>query len=425
MNLLFLFYEEIIRHLTKCDDVNQNSLQKLIKLQERDCFDFQFPVSLKIWRNYMKLNEDEAENYRDSILLYSIDETSESSVETSIRTLKNESKKWTFTIENVELVDGRCSFTIDRASSYSRVLREISENPSYGISDKMEDETMNLISEGEETSTVTQFRVQLVTDVINRLIPFSRFTLLSDSSAAKYKIFITSKSKLCKDDENTSRTLLTCGPVINPADKKISTLSTDDYIKRRREDMHLISIHKYGMRVKSDETLNNMMTRLGRNAATLDLLEVKQSAAVTLSSDPKQAFILYNSARIETLMEKFRQKVEEGYYMNVPGAHEIDTSLLQEVEEWKLFKLLLTFPDVLERAVNELPQGRVNIHFVHKHLSELASVFSVYYRRVRLLTENRAQLMPVLHAKIYFLRCLQKIFNETLGIFSIDPVAFM
>jgi len=189
--------------------------------------------------------------------------------------------------------------------------------------------------------------------------------------------------------------------------------------------MHLISIHKYGILVKSDETLNNMMTRLGRNAATLDLLEVKQSASVSLSSDPKQAFILYNSARIETLMEKFRQKVGEGYYKDVPAAHKIDTNLLQEVEEWKLFKLLLTFPDILERSVNELPQGRVNIHCIHKHLSELASVFSVYYRRVRLLTENRAQLMPVLHAKIYFLRCLQKIFNETLGIFSIEPVAFM
>lgn len=424
MNLLDSFYEELTKYLSRSDGEYNENLHKLVKLQERECFDFQFPVSLNIWKNYLKLNEKDVEKYSDSILLYSVDETNEDSTEISIEALKEESKRWTFTIENVELKDWRCSFTICRPASYARMLDELSSNSSYGKTAKIETETVSIESDGDETSTVTQFRVHLVTEAVKNLMTFSEFVLVGDPSAAKYKILVTSKSKLCKENE-TSQVLLTCGPVTNPVDKKISNVSAQDYVNRRTEDMHLISIHKYGVRVKNDNAFKDIVRRLGKNAATLDLLEVKQASSITLSPDPKQAFILYNSARIETLMEKFNKKVQEGYYKKVPEAHEIDTSLLKEAEEWQLFKLLLTFPNVLKRSIHELPRGRVNVHLIHKFLSEMVSVFSVYYRRVRLLTENRIQLMPVLQAKIYFLRSVQKVFNETLKIFSIEPVAFM
>ena len=427
MNLLNTFYEELTKYLSKSDDVNLNkNLQKLMKLQDRDNFDFQFPISISnVWKNYLKLNENDVEKYCDNILLYSINATSEDSIERSIEALKNESKTWTLTIENIELIDSRCQFTINRASSYKRILMFTSSSTSYGTNEKIETETIHIETDGDDKSTVTQYRVRLVADVLQKLIPFSRFILVNDPSTAKHKILVTSKSKLPTDENQTSCVLLTCGAVTNPTDKKISNTNAHDYIKQRTEDMHLISIHKYGVRVKDDKAFSEILTRLGRNAATLDLLEVKTSATIILNPDPKQAFILYNSARIETLMEKFNKKVDEGYYQTIPDIDAIDTSLLKEIEEWKLFKLLLTFPQVLERSINELPQGRVNIHLIHKFLFELINVFSIYYRRVRLLTENRVQLMPVLQAKICFLQCIQKVFNDTLNIFSIDPIAYM
>lgn len=197
------------------------------------------------------------------------------------------------------------------------------------------------------------------------------------------------------------------------------------YVAKRCEDMQLISIHKYGIRVRSDDNFRKLIEKLGRYAVILDFLEVKHSSAMTLATDPRQAFILYNSARLETLMEKFNNKVTEGYYEDLPDVQDIDMSLLKEFEEWQLLKMILFFPEIIDRGINYLSEGKVALHLIHKYLSAFASIFSIYYRRVRLLTENRSQLMRVLHAKIYFLRAVQRIFNETLAIFSIEPVAFM
>lgn len=424
MSLLYLFCDEVTKYLSRTDG-NVAVLKNLIKLQERECFDFQIPASLHIWKNYLNLNENDVENYHDSILLYSIHSTNEGDSRVSIDVLKKESKKWTFTIENVEVKDNRwILLIINRPSSFSRILKEILRNPNYGKAEKLETETISIESEAgdDDTSTVTQFRVHLVNNIVKNLTTYSKFVSV-DAALATHKILVTSKSNLGRNEDQT-RVLLTCGAVLDPLTKKISNMSAQEYVKQRTDEMHLMSIHKYGIRVKSDEALGNLMARLGRNVATLDFLEVKTASSMFLNPDPKQSFILYNSARIETLMKKFDKKVEEGYYETISDV-EIDTSLLKEEEEWKIFKLLLSFPEILEYSIKELPQGRVNIHLLHKFLTEMVSTFSVYYRRVRLLTENRAQLMPVLQAKICFLRCFQKVFNETLHIFSIEPVAFM
>lgn len=168
-----------------------------------------------------------------------------------------------------------------------------------------------------------------------------------------------------------------------------------------------------------------LVDRLGNYAAVLDLLEVKQSSALALKSDVQQAFILYNSARMETLMKKFESKVSQGYYETLPEVGDVDLSLLKEEEEWQLLKLLLIFPDVIDRSINELNQGKVSLHLIHKFLSSLVNVFSIYYRRVRVLTENRSHLQQVLFAKIHFLRIVRKILNETLVIFGIMPLEMM
>lgn len=420
MNFLINFNEDITNYLSKSNcSTNKNSL-KLIKFVESGAFDFTFPLSLKIWRNYLKdLSEDDIGKYQDNILIYSTKDASENGLES----FKVASSNWTFKIERIEIKDHRCSFTICRASTFDRLLNEIMNDSSdYGKSLKVIGETVSLeVDNDDDNASITHHRVEIIAKVVRRLVNYSKFTL-TEPSTAKHKILVTSKSNLSKHHSLANRTLLTCGAVLNPAEKKISQLSSKDYIEKRCEDMHLISVHKYGVRVKNDETFKDLVQQLGEYATILDLLEVKQSSSVTLSPDPKKAFILYNSARMETLLEKFTKKVEEGYY---PEVSDIDTNLLKEDEEWQLLKLLLLFPDIVDRSINELAQGKVSLHLINKYLCDLVSTFSIYYRRVRLLTENRAQLMPVLHTKIHFLRAVQKILNETLAIFCIQPIASM
>lgn len=418
MSLLNLFITELVDHLSR----SSCQSAKLIKYHETGEFDFSFLLSMEIWKNFIKdLDSEVIRKYQNNILLFS---TGDPSVDVScaIERLRNSSASWRFPIEDVQVKDNHCCFTINRSKSYSKLLCEITSN--YGKSEKSDEETISLCVAQPEDLSISSYRAELVKNVITNLVPYSRFTLVDDPSIAKYRIVVTTKSNLRKSEDNSS-TILICGVVIDSETKKISTMNAHDYISKRCQDMHLISIHKYGVRVKNDEKFLELVERLGQYAATLDLLEVKQSSALNLQADPKQAFVLYNSARLQTLMEKFERQVTEGYYEKLQDIKDIDTSLLKEEEEWAMFKLLLTFPEVISQAINELDQGKASLHLIHKFLTSLANTFSIYYRRVRLLTENRAQLMPVLFAKIHLLKTIQKIFNLTLAILNIEPIAFM
>lgn len=103
--------------------------------------------------------------------------------------------------------------------------------------------------------------------------------------------------------------------------------------------MELMSRHKYGVRPpKADDpsavAFDTLNRTLGCAAVTVDLLEVKHSSPVTLSLSPcggasrGAAFIMYNSARIEHLVDVYEQRLSQGDYEQ-PTA-EADWSLLKE-----------------------------------------------------------------------------------------------
>lgn len=100
--------------------------------------------------------------------------------------------------------------------------------------------------------------------------------------------------------------------------------------------MQLLAQHKYGLRVAQEKVLIDLVNELGKAAVTVDLLEVKHSSPVGLStivghsSSKGAAFILYNSARLETLFRTYNQKVESGYYEKLPEFNEESVCRLKE-----------------------------------------------------------------------------------------------
>lgn len=417
MHLIKTFSKELSKYLTKSD----KDCSKLIKFETGKAYDFSFPISLNIWENYAIKVGDSSEKFQDNILRFAAGKPEGDSEET-LEDLKMQN--FTFQIVSIEIKNYRCNLNIRRDAAFKSFLTGLTDN--YGKRRKLEDETLSLeIDSGDSATSILQYRLELIGRILTNLLKFSKFVFVSDPSIAKHKILVTTKSNLSKNDDRSDRKLLTCGTVLDHRQKKLSIENSIDYIKKRSTDMHLISIHKYGGRFKNDAAFMDLIERLGENAVTLELLEVKQSSPMTLNPDPKHAFILYNSARLETLLMKFDTKVSEGYYQETPELIDIDTSLLKEEEEWNLLKLLLTFPDVIDHAIDDLSSGKVSLHLIHKFISALGYSFSIYYRRARLLTENRSQLMPTMHAKIHLLRAVRRIFNEALDIFCIQPVAFM
>lgn len=165
--------------------------------------------------------------------------------------------------------------------------------------------------------------------------------------------------------------------------------------------------------------------KLGNAAATLDMIEVKHSSALKLNSNPKQAFILYNSARIETLISTFEDMVKQNYYPALPNLNDVNLELLAEPLEWELLKHLQAFTDVIEKSLSDITSGQIALHVIYKYLTGIANSFSVYYSKKKILLENRPHLVKIVHAKIYLLKSLQKTLNITLNLFDIEPVKFM
>lgn len=51
-----------------------------------------------------------------------------------------------------------------------------------------------------------------------------------------------------------------------------------------------------------------------------------------------------------------------------------------------MYNFVVGFQYLIERSVGDLPKGILNLHLLCHFLSQLTATFSVYYRRIRILT---------------------------------------
>lgn len=100
---------------------------------------------------------------------------------------------------------------------------------------------------------------------------------------------------------------------------------------------------------KENVVLDKSQT-IGTAIVTFDLLKIKHSNAIDfdklMSATPNvkgATFILYNFARLQTLLASFEQQVQSGFYAPLPEFDQIDFSLLKEEVCAVLFIFLASF----------------------------------------------------------------------------------
>lgn len=165
---------------------------------------------------------------------------------------------------------------------------------------------------------------------------------------------------------------------------------------------------------------------MGRACASLNMIEVKHSSSVSPNSNPKQSFILYNSARIETLISMFNEKVDQNYYAPLPPLCDINFASFSEPLEWNMLKHLLVLPDVIEKSLGDIKSGNFALHLLYKYIVDLTKIFSVFYSKIKILLPTVSRhLMNEVYAKVYLLKAIQKTLNKVLKILDIEPVKFM
>ncbi|KAJ8971368.1 hypothetical protein NQ317_016563, partial [Molorchus minor] len=161
---------------------------------------------------------------------------------------------------------------------------------------------------------------------------------------------------------------------------------------KRALDMRMMAQHKYGVQIQSNTSWKTYFEKLGRAAVVIEMLSNKPQKALKLSMNDLQT------------------------------ANKGKTTF----EEWELFYVyILQFPITIKSCIKDIEKGIINPQYLVSFLSSLCSIFSAYYRRVRILTDPREHLYAVLYARIYLLKALQCVFHNTLHILNIDPIKEM
>uniref|UniRef100_W8C8L5 DALR anticodon-binding domain-containing protein 3 n=1 Tax=Ceratitis capitata TaxID=7213 RepID=W8C8L5_CERCA len=315
--------------------------------------DFSFPCSLDLWKNccketghklrltafdmFKEVEEDICNNERQKFLKIA--------------------SRWAIPIDRIRIDNERCFLYLKRHTVMLMLLQRVLNNDKneecYGKLKKNPKQKVWLsgMKLAEQQHEELSFcRAKLVENILLRVLEYSQWTVVTEeyaeearkgnigevlmlnvaSAAGKVTVnpFVIPPSRL-------SYATIRCGIVIDPITGKLTKLKTSEYLSCRSNDMCLMAMHKYGVRIKDDKSFSALMSRLGAAAVTVDLMEVRHSSPVQIIRSGKgstrgAAFILYNSARLESLLRKFEEKVENGEYGKLPPIESIDFALLDE-----------------------------------------------------------------------------------------------
>uniref|UniRef100_A0A1Q3F0V5 DALR anticodon binding domain-containing protein n=1 Tax=Culex tarsalis TaxID=7177 RepID=A0A1Q3F0V5_CULTA len=336
--------------------------------------------------------------------------------------LDGEDREWRLPITREKISNLSISLFLNRTETYRSLVTSWSEG-TWKFEDNLQ-KKIHLSCDIDDSNcdqlSLTDLRVVLVRNVVRNLLMLQGYQVLpeesTEESVDRLHVGLTRAG---------SGVNLLCGPVIT------SGTTACEYIRKRANDMQLIAQHKYGLRVKDQERFQKMISSLGRSAAIVDLLESKASSPIDMKRDKNQsskgaAFILYNFARLSVLFRTFEEKQLTGYYPELPPTEMIDFDLLKEEDEWQLFWVYVAgFPAILRQALGDGQLVRVAPHVVLGFTSGLVISLSKYYRRVRILTENRDHMLPTMFARIHLLKAVYRVLSTLLDLLELEPVSQM
>ncbi|XP_055912180.1 DALR anticodon-binding domain-containing protein 3 [Eupeodes corollae] len=405
---------------------NATSLIKVHNCKLNQIGDISFPLSSEIWENYFKIPIIDRENN-----IFGFESDTEK--EALLQKLKEFSQNWKYPLAEVKLQKDRCALFLGRKHCIEMFINQVLTSNNYGLQLKDPKKRYRLsefrVSDG--TEGLSEYRARLVHRTLKKLLMYSNWSEANDKLSGSKVEVVSVVTKVPNADSQERVIAIRCGNVLDPQDGKLARIAPAEYISLRSTDMRLMAMHKYGIRVKDDQKFCELFRRLGEAAVTVDLLEVKPSSPVNMirsgqGSTKGASFILYNSARLETLLRTFEEKITTGIYEKLPPLSNVDFSLLSNEEEWELlYGYIFGFTNLVNRCTENFVSGSCGVHYLIKYLDGLVSTFSVYYRRVRILTETRAHLMPHVYARIYLLKAVRQIFNMSLALLDIEPVEFM
>ncbi|KAF6199261.1 hypothetical protein GE061_007286 [Apolygus lucorum] len=365
----------------------------------------------------------------------------ESPVEAFLRVLEEDcpSLKGTLHLQLVRYPDkedeleDRVFFSMKRAILFTQLLPLVITDDDYGSCDVFKGKVVKIDVVDSNNFSPTQSRVLMVCEILENVVRASGGSLMPsmeqiDASDAETTFHFCVSHKPDRDIE--SRHIFVGHVSCTSAGEAV--VSTEDCKRIFSEELALMSEHR--LDEETDVSTNNQES-LTRASLMFAFINGNISKSISLKLDENitpfckgAVFVLYNYCRMAHIIHKYKTLEQDGSYPPLPDVNSVDFSLLTKPEEWSMmYEFVICWPDVLKSTASDIfPRyGDFKIHKILEFLKSLASTFSAYYRRTRVLTEARPNLLPVLQARIYLILALMKVYKSALDVLGLRPVQNM
>ncbi|KAG8224562.1 hypothetical protein J437_LFUL002166 [Ladona fulva] len=259
---------------------------------------------------------------------------------TKTKQITEDSKSWKLPVKECVLKERRWLFFLNREIAFKTTVSAVAcKEVEYGTSScglRVVSVTSDTVPDALDLS---QLRLILTRQLLIKILLKQGFSVLSESETKEdcVRLHLTLNPALKIPDSIT----IVVGVVKNiHTSKKESEIDPEQYQRLREKDMEEASIHKYGSNVRED-SWKSFISSLASSSMKLDFLQSKISHPVSLDmsegvvpnrekSYKGPQFLLYNYARLVSVLRSFDKKVNEGVYPPLVSLEDVDFSLLSE-----------------------------------------------------------------------------------------------
>ncbi|CAK9824285.1 DALR anticodon-binding domain-containing protein 3 [Anthophora retusa] len=350
-----------------------------------------------------------------------------------LQLLITSSNNWSMKIEKYTLEKERVCLFLQRTPLIENSIKAaINHKSDFGKTLSL-NKVFTLKSLQDKESELTTIRLCLIQSVTENVLNQYGCKVSEEHSDNKFVFTTKSQGNVEKNYEK-----YVCGVVKNTETNcKETNLRWQDYIKNKVAELKELNEQKY---FETQECIvkaeDYFIEKLAQATATFELLSAKPSRPVFIgcnfatdknTTNTKGAsFILYNTARITAIIERYNDKKLRGEYPELVHINDVDFSLLKQEEEWELvYNFIIGYQGMIKDCLKLKPTFQINPQIICIFLSRLCQKFSIYYRRIRILTEAYDHLIPTMIARIYMLYALQIVLQNALALLNITPVSRM
>jgi len=303
-----------------------------------------------------------------------------------------------------EAKGGAVTIHLERAAVVKHYIF-ISQQSKEGHGQEKKDHMLATNCDPSPSSSLTCARVGIFTECLNRL-PLSTEVTVSSTSFPP----------------GASGTEVRVGPVLGESGRKEDKETIEQLKERVKENVGRLDEERRDEKEEVEKT-EERLERLTQAQLHFAFLSSSISNPVKIDMQSQQShFVMYNKARLTKLLATFDEQVERGVYPAVPtDLDQIDFALLIEPEEWELVWGHLT---VVEEVINHCSKV-LSLHKMVHLLYSLATTYSRYYNRVKMLKDPLPSLVPTIHARVVLTRQINAVFARLLQILGCKPLDTM